>query len=265
MTTEKPAPAPDGRRLTRRETKPPARGTRSTSTPTDPGAPVVSEPPYVPAPAATPAPPAPTQATLPAAKPPPKWTEAAGVLPSMGLMQAPAPGRTVPKSVAPARKPPVPTPFPPPELKAECEALLARYPQRLAALIPILHLAQRRLGGFIGPELEAGIANYLGCSDQHVRGVLTFYTMFNTKPVGRHHLQVCRTLSCALRGADDLKRCIERKTGLKPGQTGADGRFTVSEVECLGLCEEAPAIFVNDTAHAHLSPKDLEALLERLT
>lgn len=160
--------------------------------------------------------------------------------------------------------PPVPVPFPPEDLRAACEALVARYPQRVAALIPILHLAQRRFGGWISPEVEAGVAAYLGVSDQHVRGVLTFYTMFNTKPVGRHHVQVCRTLSCWLRGAGELTRCLERKTGLRPGETDAEGRFTVSEVECLGLCEVAPAVFVNEQEHVNLTPEALERLLDGL-
>jgi NADH-quinone oxidoreductase subunit E len=170
----------------------------------------------------------------------------------------------VPKSVAKPAKAPTPTPFPPGELRAECEALIARYPEKAAALIPILHVAQRNMGGWISPELEAGIAAYLGVSDQHVRGVLTFYTMFNTKPVGRWHVQVCRTLSCMLRGARELTASLERKTGLKPGQTGADGRFTVSEVECIGLCEVAPALFVNEDEHVSVTPAGLEKLLDGL-
>src|SRR5204862_3485695 len=108
---------------------------------------------------------------------------------------------------------PKPVAFPPQELRAECEALLARYPEKAAALIPILHVAQRKLGGWISPELEAGIGAYLGVSDQHVRGVLTFYTMFNVKPVGRWHVQVCRTLSCMLCGARGLPVCVTRATG----------------------------------------------------
>jgi NADH-quinone oxidoreductase E subunit len=180
------------------------------------------------------------------------------------LLAAPVPGQTVRKSAPAAPKPPTPTPFPPDSLKAECEALIARYPRRAAALLPILHLAQRHLGGWISPELEAGIAQYLGVSDQHVRGVVTFYTMFNSKPVGRHHVQVCRTLSCWLVGAGDLTRCLKEKTGLRPGETDAQGRFTVSEVECLGLCELAPALFVNDDAHTNVSREKLEKLLDGL-
>jgi NADH-quinone oxidoreductase subunit E len=177
---------------------------------------------------------------------------------------APTPGATVRKSAPPAPKPPEPVPFPPEALKGACEALFARYPRREAALLPILHLAQRHFGGWISPEVEAGVARYLGVSDQHVRGVLTFYTMFNTKPVGRHHVQVCRTLSCWLRGAGDLTRRMKERTGLSPGETGADGRFTVSEVECLGLCEVAPAVFVNDAEHVNLTVEKLDRLLDGL-
>ncbi len=142
--------------------------------------------------------------------------------------------------------------------------LIARYHEKIAALIPILHLAQKRLGGFISPELEAGIAAYLGCSDQHVRGVLTFYTMFNTKPVGRHHVQVCRTLSCWLRGAKGITKAVEAKAGIRCGETDRDGRFTLTEVECLGLCEVAPVVHVNDTPHVSLTPETVSALLDAL-
>jgi NADH-quinone oxidoreductase subunit E len=177
---------------------------------------------------------------------------------------APAAGQTVRKHAAEIPAAPVPAAFPPPELTAACEALLARYPRREAALIPILHLAQRHYGGWVSPEVEAGVGRYLGLPDQHVRGVLTFYTMFNTKPVGRHHLQVCRTLSCWLRGAGDLTRRLRERTGLAPGETDAEGRFTVTEVECLGLCEVAPALFVNETAHESVTPEKLDALLDGL-
>ena len=181
------------------------------------------------------------------------------------MVSVPSPGKTVAKSAPSIPKPPVPTPFPPPELAAEVEALIARYPERMAALIPILHLAQARLGGWISPELEAGIGEYLGCSDQHIRGVLTFYTMFNTKPVGRQHIQVCRTLSCWLRGAAGLTRCLKDKLGLAPGETDAGRRFTVSEVECVGLCEVAPAIFVNDQPYVNVTTQSLATLVDTLS
>lgn len=235
---------------TRDQNQPAARGTRSTGYGAEAGAPAGTwEQDAAPAKLASAAP----ASAEPSS--PPK---------SARMVAAPVPGRTVAKSVAPAPKPPIPTPFPPPEWKAEVEALIARYPERIAALIPILHLAQARLGGWISPELEAGIGRYLGCSDQHIRGVLTFYTMFNTKPVGRHHVQVCRTLSCWLRGAKSLTRCLKDKTGLAPGETDAERRFTVSEVECVGLCEVAPAIFVNDQPFVNVTPDSLSTLVDGL-
>ena len=234
---------------TRDPNVPSARGTRSTGYGVEAGAPPGAWEPAAPiaAPAKGPA------SAKPVASPP-----------AARMVAVPAPGRTVVKSTAPAPRPPVPTPFPPPELKAEIEALLARYPNRMAALIPLLHIAQARLGGWISPELEAGIGQYLGCSDQHIRGVLTFYTMFNTKPVGRHHVQVCRTLSCWLRGAKSLTRCMKDKTGLAPGETDTERRFTVSEVECVGLCETAPAIFVNDRPYVNVTPESLSTLVDEL-
>jgi NADH-quinone oxidoreductase subunit E len=266
--------------------KPPARGTRSTGYGEEAGAPPAvwkgadvedTTPPNLaapaappkPSPAATPSPGAPAS-TAPGAPPPARVTppakapaSVAGRVPGTPAAIV-APGAHVAKPVAKPAAPPVPAPFPPEEARAECEALLARYPQKAAALIPLLHVAQRRMGGWISPAIEAGVAKYLGVSDQHVRGVVTFYTMFNTKPVGRHHVQVCRTMSCWLRGAADLTACVSRKAGIALGETSADGRFTLSEVECIGLCEQAPAIFVNETEHASVTVASLEALLDGL-
>lgn len=162
-----------------------------------------------------------------------------------------------------AVKPPVPAPFPPAELKARCEDLLARYPTRQAALIPILHLAQRHHGGWVSPEVEAGVAQYLGVSDAHVRGVLTFYSMFATQPVGRHDLWVCRTLTCWLRGAPALTQAALAKAGIaRLGGTDAKGRFTVREMECLGLCERAPAVWIDGQVHAPVTPEQLGQLMD---
>jgi len=248
-----PATGPYGKLKKRDPNQSPARGTRGGGYDELAGAPAAA---WEGAAPATLTPAAPAQPAAVGAK-----VAAAKAAAKAGASSSPGVGA---KSVPTIPKPPVPVEFPPAALRAECEALVARYPQRLAALIPILHLAQRKLGGWISPELEAGIAKYLGCADQHVRGVLTFYTMFNTKPVGRHHVQVCRTLSCWLRGAGELTACLKRTTGLAPGQTDAEGRFTVSEVECLGLCETAPALFVNDDAHVHVTPSSLETLLKSL-
>jgi len=162
-----------------------------------------------------------------------------------------------------ATKPVVPIAFPPPEVKADCEELLKRYPTKMAALLPILHLAQKHNAGWVSPALEAGVAAYLGVSDAHVRGVLTFYAMFHTQPVGRHDVWVCRTLTCWLRGAEALTKTALAKAGIdKVGGTDAQGRFSVREMECLGLCEVAPAAWIDGQVHGHVTPDSLGRLMD---
>jgi NADH-quinone oxidoreductase subunit E len=153
--------------------------------------------------------------------------------------------------------------FPPEALRARCEEILGRYPTRQAACIPILHLAQRHFGGWVSPEVEAGVAEYLGVSDSHIRGLLTFYAMFNSQPAGRHEVWVCRTLTCWLHGAEDLRRVALEKAGAaEPGVVGPDGRFLVKNMECLGLCEHAPAVFVDGKPHVKVTREKLVDLMD---
>jgi NADH-quinone oxidoreductase subunit E len=159
-----------------------------------------------------------------------------------------------------------PAPFPPPELAAECETILSRYPTRMAALLPVLHLAQRHGGGWIPPEVEAGVAAFLGLSPAHVHGVLTFYAMYNTQPAGRHEVWVCRTLTCWLRGAPALRAKALEKAGCeRTGQVGKDGRFLVKDMECLGLCEHAPAVWIDGAVHGEATPEGLAELMDGCT
>jgi NADH-quinone oxidoreductase subunit E len=169
-----------------------------------------------------------------------------------------------PVAKAPAApKPPKPVEFPPADVREECERIVARYPDRMSALLPVLHVAQRRFGGWVSPEVEAGVAKYLGVSDAHVRGVLTFYAMYNTEPVGRHTVWVCRTLTCALRGAKDLTKAACAKAGVeRPGASGKDGRFFVREMECLGLCEVAPAAWIDGEVRGNVTPESLTEWME---
>ncbi|MDJ0521054.1 MAG: NAD(P)H-dependent oxidoreductase subunit E [Planctomycetota bacterium] len=159
--------------------------------------------------------------------------------------------------------PPVAVQFPPKELKKECEDILSRYPTRMAACLPILLLAQKHYDNWVSPEVEAGVAEYLGVSDSHIRGLLTFYAMYNAKPAGRHEVWVCRTLTCMLRGAGKLRDtalgCAKAKT---TGEVGEDGKFLVKDMECLGLCEVAPAVFVDGEAHVDVTPEKLTELME---
>jgi NADH-quinone oxidoreductase subunit E len=168
-----------------------------------------------------------------------------------------------------APAPPKAAEFPPAAIREECDEIVKRYPTRLAAALPVLHVAQRHYGGWISPEVEAGVARYLECPDQHVRGLLTFYAMYHHQPRGKHEVWVCRTLTCWLRGAGSLTRLARQKAGLAdvphPPQreTGPDGKFTVMEMECLGLCERAPAVFVDGTPHVDVTPERLGELLDR--
>jgi len=158
---------------------------------------------------------------------------------------------------------PVAVEFPPKELKAACDDIVSRYPTRMAACLPILLLAQKHYGGWVSPEVEAGVARYLGVSDSHIRGLLTFYAMYNTKPAGRHEVWVCRTLTCWLRGAEKLRQtALGVAKASKPGEVGADGKFLVKNMECLGLCEVAPAVFIDGEAHVDVTPEKLTQLME---
>jgi len=176
-------------------------------------------------------------------------------------------GSDIGKAIAGQVKPPVPVSFPPDAIKETCDKIVARYPTRVAALLPILHVAQRHYGGWVSPEVEAGVASYLECSPAHVRGVLTFYAMYHTEKRGKHEVWVCRTLTCWLRGAGKLSQVMHEKAGTEPDgtnhpKTGADGKFTVMEMECLGLCEVAPAVFVDGEPHVEVTPEKLSQLMD---
>jgi NADH-quinone oxidoreductase E subunit len=145
----------------------------------------------------------------------------------------------------------------------EFEAIIARYPKKEAAMLPVLYLAQREFG-HIGQEAIDYVAKLMGQSSARVYGVVSFYTMFNTKPIGRHHIQVCRTLSCALRGAEMVTSTIKGKLGIDPGQTTPDGRFTLSEVECLASCGTAPMMQVNDDYYENLTEGKISEILDKM-
>ena len=143
------------------------------------------------------------------------------------------------------------------------EATVARYPQREAALLPVLYLAQQEFG-HLGPEAIEYVAKLMGQAPARVHGVVSFYTMYNMKPIGRHHIQVCRTLSCALRGAERVTDLLKKKLGIDCGQTTADGRFTLSEVECLASCGTAPMMQVNDDYYENLTEEKIGEILDGL-
>lgn len=141
--------------------------------------------------------------------------------------------------------------------------IVARYPERQAALLPVLWLAQREFG-WLSDETIAYVAALMELPAARVAGVASFYTMYYRRPIGHHHLQVCRNLSCSLRGSADITACIEKHLGIKVGETTPDNRFTLSEVECLASCGTAPMLQVNDEYVENLSPERTLALIERL-
>ena len=148
---------------------------------------------------------------------------------------------------------------------ARLDQVLTRYPadRRRSAVLPALYLVQEQQGYITGNAMRV-VADKLGLTAAEVEDVVSYYTMFYTKPVGRFVLNVCRTLSCALNGAERVTEEISDALGIKPGETDASGTFTLVEVECLGACDRAPIVMVNDTWHECLRPGDATRLLEGL-
>jgi NADH-quinone oxidoreductase E subunit len=142
----------------------------------------------------------------------------------------------------------------------ELERLTARYPNKEAAILPALHIAQREFG-HLSDEAIARVADLLGLPPARINGVATFYTMFNRKPVGKYHVQICRNISCSLLGAEHLIARVSRTLGIVPGETTADGTFTLSQVECLGSCGSAPVMQINDDYHENLTGEKIDAIL----
>jgi NADH-quinone oxidoreductase E subunit len=153
-----------------------------------------------------------------------------------------------------------------PQNQALADKIIARYPagRQASAVLPLLDLAQRQVGGWLPRAAMDHVARVLDMAPIRVYEVATFYTMFNLQPVGKYLLQVCRTTPCWLRGADKLTETCKRKLGIGLKQTTTDGKFTLVEVECLGACVNAPVIQVNDDLYEDLDPARLEALLGKL-
>lgn len=149
------------------------------------------------------------------------------------------------------------------ENKAEIADILTRYPTKKAALLPVLHVAQKEFG-WISPEVMEMVAQELDISTAHVYGVVTFYTMYNRQPVGKYHLQVCRTLSCAMMGSDKITSHIKKKLGIEIGETTPDKRFTLVEVECLASCGTAPAMAINEKYFENLTEAEIDKILDGL-
>ena len=143
-----------------------------------------------------------------------------------------------------------------PENQAKFDEIVARYPadQRKSAILYALYLVQQQQGYISGAGMRH-VAEQIRCTPAEVEDVVSYYTMFYTKPVGKYVLNVCRTLSCALLGAERVTEELGAKLGITPGHTTPDGMFTLVEVECLGACDRAPVVMVNDDWHERLAPE----------
>jgi NADH-quinone oxidoreductase subunit E len=150
-----------------------------------------------------------------------------------------------------------------PEREKHVEEILARYPNPKAACIPVLHVCQEQ-NGWISEEIMQFVANRLSLSTAHVKGVVTFYTLFNKEPVGKHQVWVCRTLSCALRGSDEILHHCEKRLGVSPGQTTKDGKVTLRTAECLASCGTAPMMQVDKDYYENLTTAEVDRILDRL-
>jgi NADH-quinone oxidoreductase E subunit len=152
-----------------------------------------------------------------------------------------------------------------PENRARFDRIVTRYPpeQRRSAVLPALYLAQYQQG-YITANAIRHVAELLGITRADVEDVVSYYTMFYTRPVGRFVINVCRTLSCAINGAERVTEELRGKLGINPGETDASGTFTLMEVECLGACDRAPAVMVNDAWHECLTPSAVPRLIDDL-
>ena len=153
-----------------------------------------------------------------------------------------------------------------PENQAAFDELVSHYPpeQRKSAILYALYLAQTQRGGYLTGAAMRHVAEQIGCTAAEVEDVVSYYTMFYTKPVGTYVLNVCRTLSCALLGAERVTDALCETLGIRPGETDATGTFTLIEVECLGACDRAPVVMVNDDWHERLSPADAGAFVDAI-
>ena len=152
-----------------------------------------------------------------------------------------------------------------PDERRQIDELLTRYPERMSATLPLLHLAQRRLG-WVSPEAMDEVARALDLPRLHVSDVVTFYSMFQRRPVGRHLISVCRTLSCHFLGGREIVDYLRRRLQLGEETAGSDpsGTFTLEQVECLAACGTAPVLLVDGIYHENMTVEKVAALLDGL-
>ncbi len=147
--------------------------------------------------------------------------------------------------------------------KEKVEELKRVYPSKDACLLPVLHIAQKEFG-YISPEVMEYVAGVVGVSPARVYGVATFYTMYNKKPVGKYHVQVCTNISCHLEGSAQIVKTLKSVLGIEEGQTTKDNMFTLSAVECLGACGFGPVVQINDDYYEQCTEQKVKEIIEGL-
>jgi NADH-quinone oxidoreductase subunit E len=148
------------------------------------------------------------------------------------------------------------------DFKKEIDEIISRYEDKKAALLPLLHLFQDKRG-YISPESEQQAAELLNIPVVHVHEVVSFYHLFYQEPKGKCHFSVCQTTACALLGAENIIGHIEKRLGIKPGETTADGKFSLSVVECLGACEIAPMMQHNNEYKGCLTIEKIDEMIKQ--
>jgi NADH-quinone oxidoreductase subunit E len=138
-----------------------------------------------------------------------------------------------------------------------------KYPKKRSALIPALQIVQNETGG-VSPDIICEIAQIFELTPNEVQEVLSFYSVFRTKPAGKYLLQVCTNISCLLCNAEEIVAHIERRLGIKTGETTSDGKYTLIEVECLGSCGKSPAMQINEEYYENLTPEKIDTILDNL-
>ena len=151
----------------------------------------------------------------------------------------------------------------PDSLLAQFQSIIRKYPIRRSALIPILLTTQEEFG-YIPVEMIQDLAQFVEIPEIDVHEVITFYSMLRTRPVGKHHIQVCTNISCMLLGGEEIFSHISEKLGISEGELTEDGQFSLTEVECLGACCNAPAMQINYKYHEDLTLEKVERILNEL-
>ena len=146
------------------------------------------------------------------------------------------------------------------QLDQEAQKVVAKYDQKRAAMLTLLHLAQDKIG-HVTPEVEAWVSKWTDVPVVHVHEVVTFYSMYRQKPSGRHHIRFCTTTSCMLMGAEKVLDCVKKKLGIENGGVTTDGKVSLEEAECLCACEMAPMMQVDGKYHGNLDEKKVDEIL----